>query len=111
MKPLQTRTLLAVKPHMYGTRHLTAGEEYEAPLRDAVAMVVSRKARFQTKKHSPAVEPPPAEPAMEPPENPPEKMQSNSIDALRLQATQLGIDVDGRWGVARLQYEISQRQR
>src|SRR4029077_7124324 len=103
MKPLQTRTLLAVKPHKYGTRHLTAGEEYEAPLRDAVALVVSRKARFQKRKEaagSPQLEKPPGNEA-----------QSNSIDALRLQATQLGIDVDGRWGVARLQYEISQRQR
>jgi hypothetical protein len=34
-------------------------------------------------------------------------MTDNAIDRLRLEATQLGVDVDRRWGVARLQYEIS----
>jgi len=34
-----------------------------------------------------------------------------TLDSLRLQATQLGIDIDGRWGVARLQHEIAQAKR
>ena len=34
-----------------------------------------------------------------------------AIDRLRLEATQLGIDIDGRWGVARLQHEIAQAKR
>jgi hypothetical protein len=33
------------------------------------------------------------------------------LDQLRLQATQLGINVDGRWGVARLQHEIAQARK
>jgi hypothetical protein len=35
----------------------------------------------------------------------------DKIDQLRTEAAQLGIDVDGRWGVARLQYEISKARR
>jgi hypothetical protein len=102
MKPLQTRTLLAVKPHKYGTRHLTAGEEYEAPLRDAVALVVSRKARFQKRKEAAASPVRSNPPAIE--------AQSDSIEALRTQARALGIEVDGRWGTARLQYEIGKQR-
>lgn len=98
----QLRTLRAIKPHKYGTRHLTAGEEYEAPSRHAVALVAARKAEF-SEKHVPAQARKPqsataAKPA--PIEAPP------SIDDLRQQATDLGIDVDGRWGAGRLQYEI-----
>ena len=94
---MNLRTLKAIKPHKYGTRHLTAGEEYQAPLREAVALVASRKAKFApTKKTAtPQVEPAPA------PDTP-------SLDSLRLEATQLGIDVDGRWGVARLRSEIAE---
>jgi hypothetical protein len=36
------------------------------------------------------------------------EMTDHAIDRLRLEATQLGIDVDGRWGVARLRHEIQQ---
>ena len=28
---MKTRRMMAVKPHKYGTRHLTAGEEYDVP--------------------------------------------------------------------------------
>ena len=35
----------------------------------------------------------------------------DSIDKLRLQATALGINVDGRWGAARLKHEIDQAKR
>jgi len=90
--------LMAVKPHRYGTRHLTAGEEYEAPIREAVAMVAARKAKPMKGTARPAPTMP--EPEPEPP----------SLDDLRLQATQLGINVDGRWGVHRLQQEIEARR-
>jgi hypothetical protein len=104
MKPrIQTRTLLAVKPHRYGTRHLTAGEEYEAPLRDAVALVVGRKARFQAQRKEAAASPVRSNP-------PAIEAQSDSIEALRTQARALGIEVDGRWGTARLQYEIGKQR-
>lgn len=107
---MKMRKLMATKPHKYGTRHLVAGEEYEVPPRHAIALVAGKKARFadrlvrapEAKAEEVAAEPPPAhelEPAAE---------QSNDIDRLRMEATQLGIDVDGRWGVARLQHEIAQ---
>ena len=108
----QLRTLQAIKPHKYGTRHLTAGDEYEAPPRLAFALVAARKAKFaedkkpaQSAPENPAVES--AVPRFEPE---PETTEAK-IDSLHLQATQLGINVDGRWGVARLQHEIDQAKR
>jgi hypothetical protein len=104
---MKLRKLMATKPHRYGTRHLVAGEEYEVPPRHAIALVAGKKAKFADKVIRAAkVE---------------EKLLSDSddsiagvvtteaaIDSLRMEATQLGIDVDGRWGVARLQHEIAQ---
>lgn len=100
---MKTRRMMAVKPHKYGTRHLTAGEEYDVPVRYAVALLASRKARYAAPR-------PPGEPLSAPVQDmlPPEPAASgNEIDGLRLQATQLGINVDGRWGVVRLQHEIA----
>jgi hypothetical protein len=110
--PMKMRKLMATKPHKYGTRHLTAGEEYEVPVRHAIALVAGRKANFVPDKPVRAAK-------VE------QKFVSDSddsivdsiggaatteaaIDSLRVEATQLGIDVDGRWGVARLQHEIAQ---
>jgi len=101
MKPLTTRNLVAIRSHMYGTRHLTAGEEYEAPLRDAALLVVGKKARFQKRKEAAD---------LPEPEKPPPIEAQSGIDALRARARTLGIDVDGRWGTARLQYEIGQAE-
>src|SRR5262245_5975727 len=117
---MTTRKLKALKPHSYGTRRLQAGDEYEAPIKEAVALVVTRKAQFL--KASPAqrvAEPVQSMPRyeLEPEEPKPHAVGAISsqpppdIDQLRLQATQLGIDVDGRWGVHRLQQEIEARQR
>jgi hypothetical protein len=101
--------LIAIKPHKYGTRHLVAGDEYEIPARHALALVAGKKARYVTTKraHMPAKpaaappdEAPPAAPAAMPVES------GSDIEALRTQATQLGIDIDRRWGVPRLQFEI-----
>jgi hypothetical protein len=105
MTPMKLRTLTAIKPHKYGTRHLTAGEDYEAPPRHAIALVASKKARFADKA---------ARTAKLDQQLVPESDDSIagaatpdvSIDSLRMEATQLGIDVDRRWGVARLNYEI-----
>jgi len=113
---MKMRSLTAIKPHKYGTRHLTAGEEYEADPRHAVALVAGKKARFADKparapqaKAEVVAEEPAAATAqvhaeLEPPSIEPEP--TSNIDSLRMEATQLGIDVDGRWGVARLAYEI-----
>jgi hypothetical protein len=133
---MRTRKLMAIKAHRYGTRHLTAGEEYEAPHGHAIALVAVKKARFVPDKKPTAPPKAPPEASLEvreaaeretaereagdkpravtaasAPVTPPETADAKTIDSLRLQATQLGIDVDGRWGVVRLQYEISQRQR
>ena len=102
---MKMRKVTAIKPHKYGTRQLTAGEEYEVPPRHAVALVAGKKARFADKpdrKKTPA-----AIPQAEPVESEPEPA---NIDSLRMQATQLGINIDGRWGVARLQQEIAARR-
>jgi hypothetical protein len=121
---MKMRKLTAIRSHKYGTRHLTAGDEYEAPPRHAVALVAARRAKFAAAKpaHT-AVEKtgakapmaaPPAMPAPSVPRYEPEPAaeEAPSLDSLRLQATQIGINVDGRWGVARLQHEIEQaRQR
>jgi hypothetical protein len=103
---MKMRSLMAIKPHKYGTRHLVAGEEYEVPPRHAIALVAGKKARFadkvirapQAKVEVAAVEPIDMPAATEP----------MDVDSLRMEATQLGIDVDGRWGLARLQQEIAQ---
>ena len=122
--------LITTKPHRYGTRHLVAGEEYEVPPRHAVALVASKKARFADNKPARA----PAAKAEEVVDEPavaaaftdfveymhPKKIVGQiggddepevTIDSLRIEATQLGIDVDGRWGVVRLQHEIAQAKR
>ena len=99
---MKTRTLTAIKPHKYGTRHLVAGEEYEVPPRHAIALVAGKKAKFAAKAAPTKVVAEPEPAAAEP---------TNDIEQLRMEATQLGIDVDGRWGVARLQHEIAQAKR
>lgn len=106
--------LKAIRPHLYGTRRLEAGEEYEAPAERAIALVAERKADFAKAKAKPApkVEETAAEKPAPPAEPEPEPIaEIPSLDSLRLQATQLGIDVDGRWGAARLQHEIDQAKR
>lgn len=112
------RMLTVVKPHKYGTRHLTAGEDYEVPARHALALVAGKKARFADKPFIKAKIPPieektvavAAAPAAAPTAVRVES-SSGDIEALRAQATQLGLDVDGRWGVARLRYEIERIKR
>jgi hypothetical protein len=107
---MKTRKLIVRKAHKYGTRHLTAGEEYEFPDRHAVALVAAKKARFASdapmRTTKTQVAPPSA------PERIEEERIENvtDIDQLRGQATRLGILVDGRWGVARLQHEIAVRR-
>ena len=106
--------LKALRPHLYGTRRLEAGDEYEAPVEEAIAQVAMRKADFVKGKKPVAARTiePTAEPAPSPPHPKPKPELETAvavpdIDSLRLQARQLGIYVDLRWGVARLQYEIS----
>jgi hypothetical protein len=116
---MKTRRLVALRPHKYGTRHLTAGEEYEAPPRHAIALVAARRARFADKgKYAKPTTPKklaePSAPAAPPPESKPVVAATSEVDkleALRLEAERLGVSVDGRWGIARLQHEIAQARR
>lgn len=105
----KTRKLMAIKPHRYGTRHLTAGEEYEAPLREAVALVVSRKAQFaaETSPRPPGKSPPPSPPVRAAVPEPAVAAAVERMESLRAEAERLGIEVDGRWGLIRLQQEIA----
>jgi hypothetical protein len=108
---MKMRKLMATKPHRYGTRHLIAGDEYEVPPRHAVALVAGRKAKFVPDKPARA-----AKVEEKPVSDSDDSIAGYAItevgiDSLRLEATQLGIDIDGRWGIARLQHEIAQAKR
>jgi len=134
--PFKMMKLVTVKPHRYETRNLQAGDEYEAPMRFAAAMVASRKARFaakdggiKNKSSEPAavltapatpsiaarvatpVTPPIAKP-VEPvePVEPVVEIRAE-VDVLRDKLKELGVEVDKRWGVQRLQYELGQAKR
>jgi hypothetical protein len=103
--------LIAIKPHKYGTRHLTAGDEYEAPARHALALLASKKARFAADTSRPPKVPPQTVPVRAPPEpaailEPTVIAAVERMESLRAEAEQLGIEVDGRWGTLRLQHEI-----
>jgi uncharacterized membrane protein len=108
---MKMRRVMAVKPHKYGTRHLTAGEEYELPARHALALLASKKVSYVEPHKRPAptaVSPrPPGEPPAAPVRDSPTPEPAAEIEYLRAQAEQLGIEVDGRWGVVRLQHEIA----
>lgn len=109
---MKMRRLMTIKPHKYGTRHLTAGEEYEVPPRHAIALVAGKKARFADNKKP--VRAAKAEERLVPDSDDSiagAVTTEAAIDRLRMEATQFGIDVDGRWGVARLQHEIAQAKR
>ena len=123
---MKLRKLITTKPHKYGTRHMVAGEEYEVPPRHAIALVAGKKARFADDKPVRAAKPVPAARVDEQLVHESEDSIAGSvqadhgvgamtsdmaIDRLRLEATQLGIDIDGRWGLARLQHEIAQAKR
>lgn len=106
---MKTCKLITTKPHKYGTRHLTAGDEYEVPMRHAFALVAGKKARFADKPVRPVAKPAPKPVPMVEPQPEPETAEPD-IDRLRLEATQIGIDVDGRWGAPRLRHEIELAQ-
>jgi len=95
---------MVLKPHRYGTRHLVAGDEYEVPLREAVALVVSKKAKFAVEAARP-----PDPPSQVPPpvRSLPEPAVGGDLEGLRARARAIGVEVDGRWGTARLRDEIT----
>jgi hypothetical protein len=109
---MKMRRMIATKPHKYGTRHLTAGDEYEVPARHALALLAGKKARFAADTSRPPKVPPQSAPVRAPPEpavvpEPTTVAAVERMESLRAEAEQLGIEVDGRWGTIRLQHEIN----
>lgn len=82
--------MTATKPFRYAARALKVGDEFTASRRDARLLEAIGKARrYVPPKRK-------ADPVGE------------DLDALRAEAEELGIDVDGRWGPSRLRAEIEQ---
>jgi hypothetical protein len=105
---MKTRRMIATKPHKYGTRHLTAGDEYEVPARHALALLAGKKARYAAETSRPPKDPPQPTPVRAPPEPAAVVVAAvERMESLRAEAEQLGIEVDGRWGTIRLQQEIA----
>jgi len=117
---MPTRRLIATKSYRYATRRLQAGEEFETSDMHARILVAARKAAYAP---DPAAQPQQPEPEPEPLQETAEAaaeteaevdlplLDPRNIDSLRAQAARLGVTVDGRWGIARLQHEIMQAQR
>jgi len=109
---LQTTRLIATKGMRYATRHLRAGDVFEAGYRDAQLLVKIGRAKIaeadeevtETVVATPAknevVEEESASDQAAPVEG------EDLLEALRAKAAALGIHVDGRWGEARLLEEI-----
>jgi hypothetical protein len=100
--------LIATRSYSYNTRRLKAGDEFDTTNdMHARILVGARKAKYAAEHGKPAVQPAArvVEPKPEPEDN------GATLDSLRAQAERLGIAVDGRWGVARLQHEIMQAKR
>jgi hypothetical protein len=104
------RKLITTKPHKYGTRHLVAGDEYEVPERHAFALVAGKRARFAPARDKPAAAPVPKLVTVLP-DHETQPVAADPLDDLRARAKELGIEVDGRWGAARLRYEINQARK
>jgi hypothetical protein len=110
--------LVAIGPgkHVYGTRAMVAGDEFEMSREWADILIRLGKARLADEKPKAA----PAAQAMQT-----EKTEAKAevkaetaavaneqreIERLRHEAQRLGIAVDGRWGTVRLNYEIEQKK-
>jgi hypothetical protein len=111
--------LIATKKMTYATRHLVAGDPFEAKDRDARILIGIRKAKAaaaktsQRTKTTVAAPPPPMPPAgevSEPQQQQPQEQPSGNGDEiarLRKTARQVGLIVDKRWGRQRLRDEIA----
>lgn len=89
--------LMALKTMRYRTRRMLPGDIFDCPNEAlAVAFTRLRRAALYT----------PPSPIVETGEPPP---PSDDLESLRAHARSIGIDVDGRWGMRRLQAEIAAR--
>ncbi len=110
--------MIANKPMTYGTRRLTAGEEFDVrphhvrilkatkKISDAPQPVIAAAPavhRFVPAAYAPIAPEPQAVATVSDAQQPP-------IVGLRTAAEKLGIPVDGRWSATRLQREIDAKQ-
>ena len=100
--------LIATKSYRYDTRRLQAGDEFEATNMHARILVGARKARYAPQQDEPELPRPVVVPEEKPEAEAEAKTrEDDEINRLRAQAERLGIHIDGRWGVNRLQQEIA----
>jgi hypothetical protein len=117
------RKVKMLKTYTYGTRHLEANREYEFSTEHALALVAMRKANLvkpeaKKKETPPIVAAPTSPPIIEPmrdsgrplPAPIAPRREVAELEQLRENARALGIDVDMRWGRARLNYEIEHKR-
>lgn len=100
--------LIAAKNMRYNTRQLKAGDEFEASSRDARILIGIKKARASTAQLVSTEPPKPSVQTVHTVQ--PTVHASTSIEHLRRQASEMGIEVDNRWGARRLQVEIGRKR-
>jgi hypothetical protein len=104
--------LIAIKKMTYATRHLVAGDPFEAKDRDARILIGIRKAKpaaakpSQRPKTTTVMAPSPPLSEVAAPEEQP-STGDDDIARLRKTARQVGLIVDKRWGRQRLRDEIA----
>jgi hypothetical protein len=91
---------------VYGTRRLTAGDEFEMRRDVADILIRTGRATLAAEGSRPPGNPPPPPVRDEAPE-PAVIAAVERNESLRAEAERLGIEVDGRWGTVRLQQEIA----
>lgn len=93
MHLIATKSFKYPRGSRYRTRHLTAGDRFEAQSEfDAKVLIQGKKARRVGSGEQVVT------------------LAGQDIDRLRAQATRLGIKVDNRWGVNRLTSEIQAKR-
>lgn len=104
--------LIATKNQTYKTRHLVAGDPFEASDRVGHLLIAIRKAKPASETKAPPARTY-AEPQQEsgpPPKVVPYTAAEEEVINLRRAARRLGIAVDKRWGAQRLRDIIAQAQ-
>jgi hypothetical protein len=110
--------LVAIGPgkHVYGTRAMVAGDEFEMSREWADILIRIGKARLADEKPAkgaavPATQTEKSEAKAEVKAETATANEQREIERLRHEAQRIGIAVDGRWGTVRLNYEIAQVKR
>jgi len=98
--------LIATKSLKYATRRLQAGDEFDARDMHARILVGARKARYAPQQDEQELLRPVIVPE-DKTEADAKARDDDEINRLRAQAERLGIHIDGRWGINRLQQEIA----